>query len=372
MTGKAHRALVGGSAALALLFGSAGPARADSVRDREWHLTALKVEQVHRVTRGAGVTVAVIDTGVDASHRDLAGAVLPGIDLLPDPIGDGRDDVDGHGTSMAGLIAARGHGSGDGVLGIAPAAKILPIRAGIGGYATSGYMTEAIAFAKKKGAGVVNMSFGTTDDAPLREAVHAAREADMVLVASAGNKGAAGENYPGMYPEVLAVGATDERGNIGTISVTGPHVDLTAPGVDIAGIDIHGSGYHVASGTSDATAIVSGAAALIRAKYPELSAAEVVHRLTATATDAGKPGRDDTYGYGRLNLLKALTADVPAAAPSPSAGSSADAAPPRAADADAEPRRISPLLVGGVAAGGVLLLGGLVIGLMVALRRRQP
>ncbi|WP_199513835.1 type VII secretion-associated serine protease mycosin [Nucisporomicrobium flavum] len=353
-----------------MLFGSADIARADSVRDREWHLTALKIEQVHRVSRGAGVTVAVIDTGVDAGHRDLAGAVRPGIDLLPDPIGDGRDDLDGHGTSMAGLIAARGHGSGDGILGIAPAAKVLPIRAGIGGYATSAYLTKAIAFAKKNGARVVNMSFGTADDTPLREAVRAAQAADMVLIASAGNKGSVGDNYPGMYPEVLAVGATDERGNIGRISVTGPHVDLTAPGVDIATIGIHGSRYGISSGTSDATAIVSGAAALVRAKYPELSAAEVVHRLTATATDAGEPGRDDTYGYGRLNLLKALTADVPAAAPSVSAGGRVDAAP-RAPDSDAETRRVSPLLVGGLAVAGVLLLGGLVVGLLVLLRRRD-
>lgn len=371
MSIRGGRAAFAASAVLAMVFGLTGPAQADSIRDREWHLAALKIDEVHDITRGAGVTVAVIDTGVDAGHRDLAGAVMPGIDLLPDPIGDGRDDLDGHGTAMAGLIAARGHGDDDGVLGVAPAAKVLPIRTGIGGYGSSSYMTEAVAFAKRRGARVVNMSFGTSDDTPLREAVRAAQAADMVLVSSSGNKGAIGDDYPAKYPEVLAVGAVDDRGRIGKISVTGSHVDLTAPGVDIVSPGVFGSGYRVASGTSDATAIVSGAAALIRAKYPDLTAAEVVHRLTATATDAGAPGRDDAYGYGRLNLLKALTADVPALAPSaPAAGPGATAGP-AVADSDPAPRRTSPLVIGGVAIGLVLLLGGGVIALLLR-RQRTP
>ncbi|MEV4707921.1 type VII secretion-associated serine protease mycosin [Actinoplanes sp. NPDC049316] len=354
---------------LALVGSTAAPAAADSVRDRQWHLSALKVDEAHTITRGTGVTVGLIDTGVDAKHRDLAGAVLKGKDFV-DSGGDGRRDLEGHGTSMAGLIVGRGHDGDDGVLGIAPGAKVLPLSITLGFFGSSDEAAQAVGYAADHGARVINMSISVADDAPLHDAIRAARARDIVVVAGAGNEGDLGDDFPGKYPEVLTVGAVDRKGRIADFSITGPQVDLTAPGVDIASLDIRGSGYHLASGTSDATAIVSGAAALIRAKYPELSAAEVVHRLTATATDAGKPGRDDTYGYGRLNLLKALTADVPAAAPSPSAGGGAQAASPRAADADAGPRRVSPLLVGGVAVAGVLVLGGLVVGFMV-LRRRS-
>lgn len=353
--------------AAALVGLTAVPAAADPIRDRQWYLTALQVSRAHGLTEGRGVTVAVIDTGVDAGHRDLAGAVMPGLDVYPNAKGDGREDLAGHGTEMAGIIAARGHSTSDGVLGIAPAAKILPIRAPIDGYASSGYMREAVAFAKKQGADVINMSFGTSDDVPLREAVRAAQAADIVLVAASGNKGAPGDDYPGKYPEVLTVGATDRNGKVAELSVTGSQVDLTAPGVDIATTGIYGSGYQQGSGTSQATAVVSGAAALIRAKFPDLSAAEVAHRLTATATDAGAPGRDDSYGYGRLDLVKALTAAVPPlAASSPS--TEGKQAPAR--EAEAEPaKRVSPLLFAGGAAIVVLLIGGLVVGLM--LRRRR-
>jgi subtilisin family serine protease len=114
-----------------------------------------------------------------------------------------------------------------------------------------------------------------------------------------------------MYPGVLAVGATDEKGQHADISVTGRGIVLSAPGVNIHSTSLGGR-YQVATGTSDATAIVSGAVALIRSRFPDLPAAEVVHRLTATATDKGAPGWDEQYGYGVLNLVAALTADVPA------------------------------------------------------------
>lgn len=161
------------------------------------------------------------------------------------------------------------------------------------------------------------------------------------------------------------MGATDRTGNVAGFSETGPQVDLTAPGADIVSTGIYESGYHEGSGTSEATAVVSGAAALIRAKFPQLSAVEVVHRLTATATDAGAPGRDDSYGYGRLNLLKALTADVP---PLPEASPSTVGK--QTDEAGSEPvKRVSPLVFAGGAAVVVLLIGGLVVGLM--LKRRH-
>ncbi|GAA2561445.1 type VII secretion-associated serine protease mycosin [Winogradskya consettensis] len=355
------------TAAVASLLGwTSAPAAADSIRKRQWHIADLDLSKAHHISRGDGVIVAVIDSGVDADHRDLAGAVLPGEDLVNDGQ-DGRSDLDGHGTQMAGIIAAHGHGDSSGILGIAPEAKILPVRLSINTFGTSGESVKAVAFAQKNDARVINMSFGGADDAPVQAAIRAALAADIVVVASSGNRGEAGDDFPGRYPEVLTVGATDQAGKIASFSVTGPQVDLTAPGVDIVTTGINSSGYYQGSGTSEATAVVSGAAALVRARFPELSAAEVVHRLTATAVDAGAPGRDDSYGYGRLDIVAALTADIPAAP----ATAHSESNPPSTAEALPQPipKRTSPLLLTGIAAAVVLILGGLIVTLM--LRRRR-
>lgn len=310
--------------ALATLVLPAGPAQADSIRARQWHLADLDISTVHTISQGAGVTVALIDTGV-ADHRDLSGAVLPGTSEIPGRTDDGRRDVNGHGTELAGLIAGHGHGSHDGVFGIAPKAKILPIGAPVAGGLNSDAISAAVDFAIAHHAGVVNMSFGMAPDDTLHQAILKAQAANIVVVASAGNNGqVTGGSYPGAYPEVLTVGAYGKNDKIAPLSVTGPQVDLAAPGMQMVTTGDDG-GYREVDGTSAAAAVVSGAAALLRAKYPDLNAAEIVHRLTATATDAGAKGRDDSYGYGRLNIVKALTADVK---PLPSA------APPSAAPSD--------------------------------------
>jgi type VII secretion-associated serine protease mycosin len=342
------------------------PAFADSVRDKQWYLHDLNIAQVHRMTEGAGVTVGLIDTGVNATQQDLRGAILAGVDVGPGASGDGRRDSDGHGTEMAGVIAARGHGSEDGVLGIAPEAKILPIGSPINTLATTDFMTDAIDFAVAHHVGVINMSFAFDGDETLQAAIRKAAAADIVLVAGAGNKGESGE-YPGRYPEVLAVGAYGRDGKIAPFSVTGAQVDLAAPGVDIVTTSNRSADdYYEGQGTSEATAVVSGAAALVRAKFPDLSAAEVVHRLTATADDAGAKGRDDSYGYGRLDIVKALTAEV-APLPSSSAATGTSAAPqPTAADSADLPTAKSPLLLVGILVG-LLVVIGLVV---VATRRR--
>ncbi|MEV6599199.1 type VII secretion-associated serine protease mycosin [Actinoplanes sp. NPDC051346] len=350
-------------ASLSLVGWTAAPAAADSVRERQWHLSALKISEAHQATRGAGITVALIDSGVDTQHRDLTGAILPGKDFESSD-GDGREDLIGHGTNLAGIIAGRGHGEGSGVLGVAPAAKIIPIRVAFDSFVSGTQVVDAIEFAADHGAQVINMSFSKSDDPVIREAIRAAQAKDIVVIAGAGNRDDGGDHYPGRYPEVLSVGAVDRSGKIGDFSVTGPHVDLVAPGVDICTTGINDSGYVVADGTSHATAVVSGAAALVRAEYPELSAAEVVHRLTATAVDSGARGRDDVYGYGRLDLVKALTADVPAL-PKTVATS---AVPERVPGAGAESKRVSPIVLASGLAAVVLLLGGVVVVLMI--RRR--
>lgn len=368
------RVLAGTATVLALVGTVAAPPVADSVRDREWQLSDLDVAKVHQISQGRGVIIALIDTGVDAKHSDLTGAILPGYNTHHGPGNDstGRTDLDGHGTNMAGIIAGRGHGSGSGILGIAPAAKILPISAPINGASSSTFMTEAVDFAIAHHAGVINMSFGTVGSDVMQDAIRKAQAADIVLVAAAGNRGESGE-YPGKYPEVLTVGAYERNHKIAPYSITGPQVDLTAPGDEIPTTGINSTGYGIASGTSEATAVVSGAAALIRAKYPKLDAAEVVRRLTATADDAGTPGRDDTFGYGRLDILKALTADI---APLPATAASSSTAgaipgPTGAADAGDLPKAANPLFVTAVLAGIVVVLGALVVAWMIRRRRHH-
>jgi type VII secretion-associated serine protease mycosin len=309
-----HRIAACAAAVLCLLAG-ATPAFADVARSRQWHLAALDVTAAHRLSRGDGVTVAVIDTGVDARHPDLAGNVLPGIDLIGGS-DDGRIDRDGHGTAMAGLVAAHGHGTGDGALGIAPRARILPVRASYGHVGDAGLTAQGIDLAVERGAQVILIAASTGAIARLSRAVENAVAHDVVVVASVGNRPSdVAVGYPARYPGVLAAGATGRTGGLAKVSVTGPEVVMTAPGVDIVSTDVR-RGYRIGTGTSDSAAILGGAAALVRAEFPDATAAEVIHRLTATATDKGAPGRDDRYGYGVLDLVSALTrTDIPAPAP---------------------------------------------------------
>lgn len=351
---------------LATFIMPVSPADADEIREKQWHLGRLNVAEAHRITRGAGVVVAVIDTGVWAGHPDMAGAVLPGLDPQPTPLGDGRDDQDGHGSLVAALIAARGREGSRGVLGIAPESKILPIRKVLNAYTTSTDTVAGIRFAIEQGAQVINMSFSAADNQTFHNAVREAEAANIVLIAGTGNYGAGGDGFPAAYPEVLAVGATDNQGSVAKLSVTGPQVDLVAPGTDILSINRSGSsGYSVGDGTSSAAAIVSGAAALIRARYPDMSAAEVVHRLTATAKDISPPGRDNASGAGELDLIAALTADVPpptVPVASPTGASPAVAAP-RTDHASTQLTRAT--IIGGAA---VLVLG-ILVGAVVFVRR---
>jgi type VII secretion-associated serine protease mycosin len=356
-----------------------GPARADSVRNDEWHLVFLKVKQAQAITKGDGVVVGVVDSGV-SPHRDLRGNLLKGTDLVSGGHGDGQVDQLGHGTEMAGLIAAHGKSATDGVLGIAPGAKILPIKeanpSNNGDSSTTG---NGIKWAVEHGAKVVNVSSATTPSFGLQEGIAAAKGSDAVVVASAGNRPqVVTYGFPAAMPGVLAVGAVDRSGKHAALSVTGPATQICAPGVGIIAAEPTNKYVNI-DGTSPATAIVSGAAALVRAKFPQLSAQEVIHRLTATATDIGKPGRDDECGYGVLNIVKALTADVPpldgTTTATPSAGPSAGPTSTPATDSASAPGNNkpagnnTPAIVGGVVI--VLLVAGLLAFLGIR-RRRTP
>ena len=332
------------------------PAWADGVRAEQWQLGFLHVDEAHQYSQGTGVIVAVLDSGVDSSHPDLLGNVLPGADVQAGGNALGTTDTNGHGTAMAGLIAAHGHGPGNslGALGIAPRAMILPVKDG-DGHGTA--LPSAIDWAVANGAKVISISQGNdADDFLDRRAIEDALSRDVVVVAAAGNIPGTAVNYPAAYPGVIAVAGVDQQGNHAEVSLTGPQVALAAPAVNVMRPSL-GHGYGLGTGTSDATAIVAGAAALVRAKYPNLSATEVVHRLTATAIDKGAPGRDDVYGYGIVNLVGALTADVPPLqSPTPTA------------QAQPVPRKAAPWLPIGI---GVALLVVAVLGILALARRRS-
>lgn len=346
-----------------------GTPGSELVRNDQWHLRYLKSADANRISKGEGITVAVLDTGVDP-HQDLRQNLLPGIDLAS--TGNHIDPADrgSHGTSMAGLIAAHGTGPHLGALGIAPAAKILPIKfkqTNDGG--NSEDLAAAIEWATTHGADIINISAISGTSNRLKTALRTAAQSDIIVVAAAGNRPEdSGVGYPALEEQVVAVGGIDRQGNRAAISVTGQEIDLTAPAVEIYSTSVDNK-YSKGTGTSGATAIVAGAAALVRSKYPYLPAAEVVHRLTATAVDKGPPGRDDEYGYGVIDLVAALTADVPplgfesATATPPRTGATSAAAQPAGGDGDI-----------GAAARGWATLGVIVAagcGFLVWRRRRR-
>jgi type VII secretion-associated serine protease mycosin len=370
-----HRALHAAAGALVLAAAVVIPssmAFADGVRDQQWYLKSLKIPEAHAISTGSGVTVAIIDSGVSL-HRDFQGNLLPGYNFVSAKP-DGRTDTQGHGTNMAGLVAGRGRGS-SGVLGIAPSAKILPLKGGRKDNFSSDIIAEAIDYAVAQKAQVINVSLKGAPSIKLLKAVKNANAAGVVVVGASGNDGDTLVGYPAAADGALGVGATDKHGRRWADSTHGPSLQICAPGVDIITTGI-GNKYTVADGTSDSAAIVSGAVALVRAKFPQLSADEVIHRITATADDIGPPGRDDYCGFGELNIVKALTADVPplsgseaSASASPSAVGSAPAtgdgvaAPPAADDKGSR----APLVVGVVVV--VLLVAAL--GAFVVVRRQR-
>ncbi len=369
---SARRTLITGAAAVALVIGAAPAAMADTVRDSQWYLKYLNIEAAHKITKGAGVTVAVIDTGVDGSHPDLTGNVLPGLDdaIKPASPANGWVDSDGHGTSMGGIIAGHGRGGGsEGILGIAPEAKILPVRTKNKEGDLSQTGQKAFDVIRAGGAKVLNLSYGRDVSASMQYLLDQALDNDVSIVAAVGNLPDATEvKFPANHPGVIAVAGVDRNGNHSKISVTGPRVVLSAPSDDIISTRPNG-GTGVADGTSNATAIVSGAVALLRAKFPDLPQREIANRLIATAIDKGPPGRDDQYGYGVIDINAALTADIPLKDPA-AAKKSTDAAPPPSEVGNGIDDGSSTGLFVGLAVGVVVLIG-LVILIVVLSRRRK-
>ncbi|OKI47175.1 type VII secretion-associated serine protease mycosin [Micromonospora sp. CB01531] len=346
------------------------PAPARPVADQPWPQQRYAPDRFEPLATGAGVLVAVVDSGVDRTHPQLAGRVLAGTDFL-DPGGDGRRDCAGHGTGVASIIAAAPR-PGVAFRGLAPGARILPVRVSeqqvvegreSGRTVGGAEFARAIRWAVDHDADVLNLSVVLYADHPaVRSAIAYAVRRDVVVVAAAGNLHEGGDPrpYPAAYDGVLGVGAIGADGSQAPFSQTGPYVDLVAPGGDVL-MAAPGQGHHRAEGTSYATPFVAATAALLRQYRPELSAVDVARRLVATADPA--PGRGDGYGAGVLNPYRAVTESPGPVAARPARGAALAVDRPDPAAAAQRARRATArqraLLVAGAigaAATAVVLL----------------
>ncbi|MGW2720338.1 type VII secretion-associated serine protease mycosin [Streptomyces sp. NPDC001492] len=306
-----HRALLPGVLATLLVGIAATPSHAESIRSQQWHLTAMKAEEMWKITKGEGVTVAVIDSGVDVKNPDLRGRVLNGKDFAPDARGDQHTDYSGHGTGMAGLIAGTGEsGAGDGAFGLAPEAKILPIRV----RDNASVFTEAIRYAAAAGAKVINISMATDGSVTTpavrkqqSQAVKYALDKGALVFAGVGNSGNSSLVYPAATPGVVGVGSVGKDLHKTDESQYGPQVDLAAPGVDMVHACGGKTGLCKTSGTSDATALASASAALIWSKHPDWTNNQVLRVMLNTAgAPASGAKRNDYIGYGIVRPRIAL------------------------------------------------------------------
>lgn len=351
---------------------------AQTIEEQEWHLDALDVYSAQAQARGDGVVVAVIDSGVDAQHPDLAGQVLPGAGFGSSKGTDGTTDTDGHGTAMAGIIAATGRDGG--ALGIAPGAKILPVASSEKEQFTLDVVAESIRWATDHGAKVINMSLGFSSSMTptLVKAVNYAIEKDVVLVAATGNEGRA-VSAPANIQGVIAVSGTTRDGKPWASSNVGADTVLSAPAAGIVTTSpksVYPSGYAEVDGTSAASAIVSGVAALVRAKHPRMPAKDVVNALIKSAKDLAEPGRDATTGFGVVDPVGALTAQLPPVErnpllppPKPSTTKPAPAPAQTAQRPDVDLGSRMPFIA--AVAGGTAVMTGLLIALP-AIRSRRP
>ncbi|MEV0453266.1 type VII secretion-associated serine protease mycosin [Streptomyces sp. NPDC050600] len=392
--------------ALTLLGIGPTPAHAESVRDMQWHLDAMGAEKIWEVSQGEGVVVAVIDSGVNDTVADLRGQVLPGKDYSR-MSGDENNDIDDHGTSMAALIAGTGaRGPEQGSFGLAPKAKILPIRIAynqeqlqqkVDPYTVG--MAKAIRYAADSQAKVISISVAMSAPSPdpqLAEAVRYALSKNKLIFAGVGNSADTNNDveYPAATPGVVGVGGLTRKAAWWPKSQTGPQVDLAAPAEDVVKACSKGTQLCKGSGTSNSTALASASAALIWSKHPDWTNNQVLRVMLNTA---GKPKsgkeRTDYLGYGTIRPLRALTtpgdpgpADVyplpdlaaaeASAAPSASASPSAAPAPSKAGSTP--PPAAAPSEGGGntglwiaLGVGAAVLVGGAVTAVALRSRRRR-
>lgn len=275
----------------------------------QWHLPKIGAPAAWDVTTGAStVKIAVVDSGVQANHPDLGGRVLAGYDFVNNDA-DPSDD-NGHGTAVAGAAAATGN-NGSGVAGVAWNVAILPVKVlGADNMGSYSAIASGINYAADQGARIINLSLGgTTSSRTLQSAVSYAWNKGCVLVAAAGNNGSSAAFYPAAYSQVVAVSALSAGDVLPSWSNYGSYVDISAPGENIT-TTAAGGGYTTMSGTSFASPLVAGAAALALSVDPSLANTAVVSLLTAKSDDLGATGYDIYFGAGRLNAAKVAAGAV--------------------------------------------------------------
>ena len=315
-------ATVGVVLVLGVVLVPATGARADAIRDDQYWLADYGIEQAWQTSRGAGVTVAVIDTGVDSSVAELDGAVVGGTDVSGEGSADGQTPVGAddptHGTLVGSILAGRGTAPGDGVIGVAPEAELLSVSVGFGSDAVDSdtQIAEAVRWSVDHGADVINMSLTrNTLDWPTSwdDAFLYAMENDVVVVAAAGNRGSGTTEVgaPATMPGVLTVAGVDRMGTASfDASSQGITIGVAAPSEKLVGVgpgDVHYSW----SGTSGATPIVAGVVALVRGAHPDLDADDVINRVVSTATPRGAVTPDPLYGHGLIDAAAAVGDPVP-------------------------------------------------------------
>ncbi|WP_327283647.1 type VII secretion-associated serine protease mycosin [Streptomyces sp. NBC_01205] len=385
---KATSALVG----LLLAGVAATPAHGETVRSKQWHLDAMKADDIWKISTGKGVTVAVIDTGV-ARIPELEGRVLPGKNFAaPSYEGDERTDYGHHGTSMAAIIAGNGKGPGgaDSAFGLAPDAKILPLRIDRGGDGGPVFksMIEAIRYAADSDAKILNISIvgdGTSDD--LTKVVKYALGKGKLIFAGAGNDGDKSNEiyYPAATPGVVGVAAVDPDGAATKESQHNASVDLSAPGVNIVTGCDGGTGLCNSHGTSDATALTSASAALLWSAHPDWTNNQVLRVLLNTAGKPDDGPRNDYVGYGVVRPRIAVPTpgdpgpadvfplpDLAAADAKNSPAPSTNSKKPESSAPNAEAKKSEggslPWLALGL--GACVLIGGAVTAVLVRRRNR--
>ena len=297
----------------------AAPASADSYRDAQWWLADYGVTRAWETATGKGITIAIIDTGVDGTVPDLTGQVVGGTDVSGIGAENGQTPLDpskGHATQVASLAA--GHGDGpNGVMGTAPDAKILSISSSFtsGVHTADEQVAAGVNWAVDHHADIIVMSFvmnrvGWTEE--WDKAFLKAEKAGVLIVAAAGNRGSGTVSIgaPATIPGVLAVGGVTRAGTVSSFASTaGSTIAVVAASVKLPGAT-PGGGHVMWNGTSGAAPIVAGIAALVMQAHPELDTANIVNRIISTARPVGTPGNVD-YGFGIIDAYAAVTADVP-------------------------------------------------------------
>jgi type VII secretion-associated serine protease mycosin len=407
------RCVAGLGAMLATLVGGvtwASPARGvEPVRPAQWYLDSWKIDEAWAISQGQGVTVALVDSGVDTSHPDLVGQIDEGT------YAGAGTAVGSHGTSMASLIVGTGKGvGGQGAFGVAPKARILAFNvpdrgdgAATGDNMDAAKVTTAIRAAADSPAKIINLSLDGPYTKPRADALAYALSKGKLVVASGGNvsETVARPPYPAAYPGVLAVGGYDRSGTLWSGSLTGNWVSLAGPGAEIVAACTGSTGYCKSNGTSDAAALTSGVAALLWSQRPDYTANQIIKVLIDSANKPAEgPVPNDLLGYGNVSPRKALgwtgdpgpkdvnplvgkRGDLPSPSATPPAG---QAAPSQSAAAPggAQPGPESSAAVAGSAAeksdsggsntlvvvavigGGVIALA-VIVGLFVRSRRNR-